>query len=375
MKVKYYNYANKVFMQPGVKQAAEMIRAAMPVDRIGNGNILDLHFSPIPKFTADAMTFEQCCLEAAEGLWELDCNIRVMWSGGIDSTAVYYALWTTKPTNRELHVVLIQESIDEAPETYQHICFQNPHTYLLTYEEMMSEKFCQWDGLTITGEAGDMLFGCGALLKPYFNNYLDPWETLVDWSYEKMFPRQDDSTGHPGFESSNKRRDNLFEFIFEHVDTAPFEIVTMIDLWWWINFSIGWDNTHHRFPIRNCRSIHWQNFVAFFDTEEFQKWAIENNHHNIGGTWKTYKWPAKEFIYKHNGDLDYLHNKTKEKSLKFIYEGKNGISTVQTRALERREGTQIELLLMDGTVWYVKDNISQEEIRKHSHDDAYRTVL
>lgn len=353
-------------MKPGLKQAAEMIRAAMPVDRIGNNNILDLHFSPIPKFTSDALSFDECMMAAAEEIWELERDVRVMWSGGIDSTAVYYALWATKPANRILSVILIQESITEAPNTYLHICHSNPHTYLITYEEMMSHEFCASNSLTITGEAGDMIFGCGALLKPYFNHYLDPWETLLDWPYEKMFPRQDETTGYPGTASSIIRRDHMFEFIFEHIDTAPFEIKTMIDLWWWMNFSIGWDNTHHRFPIRNCKSTNWHNFIAFFDTEEFQKWALENHHHNIGGTWKTYKWPAKEFIFKHNGDRDYLQNKTKEKSLKLIYEGKNGISTAQSRIIERREGNQIELLLMDGTVWYVRDNISAQEIRKHS---------
>ena len=54
--------------------------------------------------------------------------------------------------------------------------------------------------------------------------------------------------------------------------------------------------------------------ISFFNSEDFQRWSIVNHDLKHKGTWKTYKWPSKEFIYEYNRDDNYLNNKTKETS-------------------------------------------------------------
>ena len=53
---------------------------------------------------------------------------------------------------------------------------------------------------------------------------------------------------------------------------------------------------------------------SFYNTPEFQRWSMLNHDLKHKGSWKTYKWPSKEFIYKFNGDATYRDNKTKETS-------------------------------------------------------------
>jgi hypothetical protein len=56
--------------------------------------------------------------------------------------------------------------------------------------------------------------------------------------------------------------------------------------------------------------------IAFFNAPQFQIWSMTKHHLKHKGTYKTYKWPSKQYIYDFNPDNNYLNNKTKEKSLK-----------------------------------------------------------
>ena len=57
------------------------------------------------------------------------------------------------------------------------------------------------------------------------------------------------------------------------------------------------------------------NMISFYNCSEFQRWSIVNHDLKHKGSWKTYKWPSKEFIYNYNKDADYRDNKLKENSM------------------------------------------------------------
>ena len=59
----------------------------------------------------------------------------------------------------------------------------------------------------------------------------------------------------------------------------------------------------------------WRSTISFFNKENFQKWSIVNHDIKHGGTWETYKQPAKDYINKYIKDETYRKNKTKEPSL------------------------------------------------------------
>ena len=50
----------------------------------------------------------------------------------------------------------------------------------------------------------------------------------------------------------------------------------------------------------------WGSTISFFNTDDFQKWSIVNHDVKHGGTWKTYKQPAKDYINKYVKDIFHL---------------------------------------------------------------------
>ena len=65
-------------------------------------------------------------------------------------------------------------------------------------------------------------------------------------------------------------------------------------------------------PVFNC-------FCPFFVTEDFQRWAILNNHLKIGKTWESYKLLPKELVLKSTNDPNYYENKIKVGSLSSVF--------------------------------------------------------
>ena len=54
--------------------------------------------------------------------------------------------------------------------------------------------------------------------------------------------------------------------------------------------------------------------IPFYGSPDIQRWSIANHDLKHKGSWKTYKWPSKEFIYNYNKDATYRDHKVKEKS-------------------------------------------------------------
>ena len=99
----------------------------------------------------------------------------------------------------------------------------------------------------------------------------------------------------------------------------------------------------------------WTSTISFFNTENFQKWSIVNHDIKHGGTWETYKQPAKEYINKYIKDETYRKNKTKEPSLIKILSGSiDGEYDYAYRQARRQMPERIKLVLEDGRSWKTK---------------------
>ena len=79
---------------------------------------------------------------------------------------------------------------------------------------------------------------------------------------------------------------------------------------WWI-FTHFWTGVKYRMPVRVGALDAINNFVSFFDTPEFQSWAMENRDLKIKDTWETYKFPAKDFIFNFTNDPIYQRKAVK----------------------------------------------------------------
>jgi len=362
LKVKYYrpdifNLDNLGDIPPIIR-VGQLVQAYMPVDRTDQFNPFHMSYDPIPSFDKFNKSWEECCMTAAADLWKLKKPIELFWSGGIDSSGALIALLETKSKSDILNIRYTQESINEFPLMWERMVkdMNNP----LTEKEMLDESlFSNDDIIKITGECGDQCFGSDAL-HANLDKHADDWETIFSWPNGKLFNKKLDAPRDTQ-ENYEYKKTQLAKVLFEHVDFSPVEIKTIFDLFWWCNFCFKWQDVDGRMIFTYTLNPHWNSTLSFFNTKDFQKWSITNHDIKHGGTWKTYKQPAKDYINKYIKDENYRKNKTKEPSLIKILEGAvDGNYNYSYRAKKRKNSQSIKLVLDDGRFWRRNEKIPDE---------------
>ena len=86
-------------------------------------------------------------------------------------------------------------------------------------------------------------------------------------------------------------------------------------LWWW-NFTVKWQEITFRSLSDLQDEGSFRNVRHFFQTDDFQRWSIVDPDMKIRQDLQSYKWPAKDFIYRYTKDADYRDNKIKVGSLR-----------------------------------------------------------
>ena len=343
---------------PPIIRAGQLVQAYMPVDRTGNFNPFQMTYDPIPKVVKFNKSWEECCMDAAKKLWQLGKPIELFWSGGIDSSGVLIALLETKSDSDVLNIRYTQDSIDEFPLMWEKMVKgkNNP----LTHKEMLDDSlFENHDIIKVTGECGDQCFGSDAL-HANLDKHADDWESIFTWPNGKLFAAKSDAP-KDSQKNYEYKKNQLAEILFEHVDSSPVEIKTIFDLFWWCNFCFKWQDVDSRMIFTFSGTSEWKSTISFFNTEDFQKWSIVNHDVKHGGTWETYKQPAKDYINKYIKDETYRKNKTKEPSLiKILIGAAEGKYDYEHRQKRRENPSQLKLVLEDGRFWTLNEKIPDE---------------
>lgn len=256
-------------------------------------------------------TFATICEEQAKAIIsqaeEKDKPIRVLWSGGIDSTTVLVALIQALEGNLknrvELDVLLSQESIDEYPLFFKRF-IENKLKYTLFKAPIgpwISDRY-----ITVTGEHGDQLFGSDKAKNAILSgNAFRPVMNVLPHIISRKL-------------GCSTRADTVIEFLAPQIAQCPIPVNTLYDYLWWMNFSMKWQNVAYRL-IANAglppASLDTTIF-HFFKHRDFQRWSISNPEAKISSDWTSYKYLAKKYIYEYCKDKEYLANKEKEPSLK-----------------------------------------------------------
>ncbi len=305
----------------------------MPVDRSGTLETPGLKMigPPIPDAIGFNKTLEDCMLEEAQRLWDTNRQLRVYWSGGIDSTGVLVALIRTAKgddldrltvcyTSNETVCPVLREQITNRIETESSV-----EEYELFFNKFIDGKLntecvlelepskfyskgTSWvisngtvkhladsarDGyLVVTGELGDQLFGSAA-----FGNDND----LINATSKEFL--------------KDKKYQKYLDDIKKLNEACPIDTDKLTDMLWWWNFAIKWCEVRFRASLAVEDGSHLKNIKHFYDTEDFQKWSISNPDKKIKKTEQSYKWLLKDFIYDYTKDADYRDNKVKLGSL------------------------------------------------------------
>ena len=362
MKVKYFTpdifELDNLMSDPPIIRAGQLVQAYMPVDRTGHFNPFHMSYNPIPKFKNFNKSWEECCMEAARDLWKLGKPIELFWSGGIDSSGVLIALVETKSDSDVLNIRYTQDSIDEFPLMWEKMVKDKNDP--LAHKEMLDTLlFENHNVIKVTGECGDQCFGSDAL-HANLDKHAKDWETVFSWPNGKLFNTKPDVPKDTQ-ENYEYKKMQLAEILFEHVDHSPIKIKTIFDLFWWCNFCFKWQDVDSRMIFTFSDTSDWRSTISFFNTENFQKWSIVNHDIKHGGTWETYKQPAKDYINKYIKDETYRKNKTKEPSLIKVLAGAvDGKYDYKYRQKRRDDPSRFKLVLDDGRFWRKNEKVPDE---------------
>ncbi len=279
---------------------------------------------PIPEQKEDSTTFGELCdtmgTEIVSKAIESSRGIRVLWSGGIDSTSALISLMkASQAANRPdlLEVFYSSHSLAEYPSFYeQHIRDNYPSTMI----DGQVAKTLDTRYINVTGEHGDQLFG-SMVLEPYVK------KGVAQQSYQDTLPGVVFDHLQDG-----KKTDQVMDYLEPQIQSAVMPVTTLFDALWWINYSMKWQHVTLRLPAfsDNARGA-YESLEHFFRDGRFQNWSLTHPEIRQVEDWRKYKDEAKRYILDYTGDIEYYNNKTKEGSLKNVMRGTNGDTPVSYR--------------------------------------------
>jgi hypothetical protein len=271
--------------------------------------------TPLPALPATPITFDEAtddfgstiCQELEQGR-----QVYLMWSGGIDSTAVAVSvLKHIKPAcHSNLHVVLTDSSKHENPMFY--------HKFLSKFDQIDVLDFDPANinlsnSLILDGEGGDQAYGSSAANKIFSlhpEKILLPWRQNLDFLHNYWYK-----------ESMPEFWDWLLELMNKTIDHGPVAVETCFDFFWWLNFNCKLDSTLFRHTLRLSENVSDQDFEYFsksvmrrlYASDKIQQWSMTAGAENkIGQAKKTVKWAGRKYIYDFDRNEYYFREKRKE---------------------------------------------------------------
>jgi len=260
---------------------------------------------PIPSLPKNFnKTYEEICDNTAKHIIKIsnekNKKIRVMWSGGIDSTLILVSL-LKQGVKDQLEVLLSCDSISENQKFY--------YDHLLGKIDLVPanrmKTLYSSDSILVGGEYNDQLLGSNLL--PVFVKYYDP---------EDLFKKVDRDKILKTFQKT-KNSKLWFEIYLEIVKSSPVPIETNLDFHWYINFCCKWQGLYYRLISYFDEIIDPGNYIHFFQNEDFQIWSMLN-HSQYFFLWEDYKKIAKSIILDFDKNDFYYNKKIKLESLTFL---------------------------------------------------------
>lgn len=254
-----------------------------PIDRSWTlDGIVERSEIKIPDFFESDITLEKCIENRVMNIKQQYKNIALLWSGGIDSTLVFYAL---KKYNVNVTVLYTDVSIVEYPKLSSEI-INSLHENITNSINISHTKVNLDDyDVVLNGEGADQLIGSDRWLR-YSKNQLN------DDFHNQIFI------------------DSLCYFERAVRTVIKKEVISLKEFLWCVNFIFN-----YCYVIKIAKELN-HNVTPFFDTEDFSIWSMNNFEDNLKHDNPIYyKYNYKKFIYSMNNDDVYFNIKMKSQSM------------------------------------------------------------
>lgn len=268
-----------------------------------------LDCNQLPDFDLPVLSFADCCIARAKELLGKDNKIYLMWSGGIDSTAMLISFLTAGRSLDQVTIALNDDSIREYPNFY-HLHIRSKFDLISIEELMLRASTTGLDGIMISAEHADQLFG-----SPLAN--LIHQKLGADFLYQPA--TSDVITGllrkfnlDP---LSAKCIDDLYRLTFTH---SPRPIQNVWDWAWWHGFNFKWQQIGLKLKTRLLENV---DLITFYSDTNFQRWSA--NQRPDLHSMESLKNTAKQVILDYTNDRHYFDHKIKHPSTTLYYAKQN----------------------------------------------------
>jgi hypothetical protein len=269
-------------------------------DRTGNvPHYLNMkpNLLPIPDATGFNKSFEQVVKERCLELLSLGKRINVVWSGGIDSTLVLFALIHYAKDPSLITVYGTYNSIMECGELFDKYILPRGVKHKIKISSKRDFDDCGEDEIFVTGFFGNQLFG------PTDDFTSNTVKTNVSFFHHQF-------SGDPLDDYTKYIDDELHEFMLPCIKASPKKIETLRDLRWWFIFNLDWYTAEYSSKI-STKQVN--NQYHFFGTDDFQRYVLttKDPFTKETGNSLTHRWVMRELIEEYSGDSYYAWNKPK----------------------------------------------------------------
>ena len=283
------------------------------------------------KFNLDLV---QVCVDRALELVSHNKHIYVMWSGGVDSTLIVVSLLMANINFDQVTIVCNQESVKENPKFYKKFVLDN--FKIMSSELLMQQmKINTIDGIIVSGEQGDLIFGQDFGSTMFYRYGKDYLKSPVSRNAIVKFFIDSDMT--------ESAADCWYDIFMGSTHLSPRPIDTVYDFSWWAGFNWRWQWALEKVKMR---SVYDQKITTFFCSDKFQQWSITHQQ-NISKI-TDFKLSYKQIICNYTKDLEYLE-KIKIPSATLYY-GANSFVALTDNGVRHKAKT---FSLMD---YYQKNN-------------------
>lgn len=281
-------------------------------------NATSVYKLPWPDFSrAESADLETLMDRRANEIYQQACasnrQMMVLWSGGIDSTALLVALLRNIPRNEQADLITVALNTDSVTENFtfyrNHISGALPVVHKQTIDvtdELLSSH------ILLSGDPADALFGCGVRKFRSLHGddrFLLPFRSNMDLLLGCAGNHHPD-TWHWLIE---KVLDNLQQVNLE-------QVVSIADLFWFMHMNLRYEGTFWRSlfgsSLRKDHAraldpllIRQHQQSVFYYTDYFQRWSYTNLHRLFHQGITSHKWELKQYIYQFDRNESYRATK------------------------------------------------------------------
>jgi hypothetical protein len=265
-----------------------------------------LDINKLPEFDPNfSLSFDECAIARAKEIYNQhlikNVPIRISWSGGIDSSAALLSLIELlglKEASNCIEIAMTYSSIMENPYIWEKI-IRKENFRIINASHF--DQSLNSDAIIVNGEGGDQIHG-GEFTKHLF--------TIFGSNGLKMPMNEDNVYKFVKFRSNSPF---IISAGIDHIDAVkvteilcrqfrnlPVYPETMHDALGMLNFTSKWGACFYR--VLTKASWHLtEDFIKnyyfpFYDSLDFQQWAMHPNGEKSKGTRETHKWKANEYI-------------------------------------------------------------------------------